>query len=77
LGTVSVRDHELVILSDGGQSLCRGPHVPTLYRSRGTLAPVQHVHPPPPATTMRMEVARQPPSVATITALMVCTRFSA
>ena len=73
LGTVFVRDDKLVGIRDGGRRVGRNQHVLALYRRCGRLTPAQQSSP-----SERHDYAHaQPPSVATITALMVCTRFSA
>ena len=46
LGTVSVRDYELVGVCDGRQRLRRSADVFTLYRGGGMLAPTQQCIPP-------------------------------
>ena len=73
LRPVAVRDHELVLERERGERLAGSPRVRALVLGRERLAsPEQRV----PAECDD-DAHRQLPSVATMTALIVCSRFSA
>ena len=73
LRSVAVGDHELMLERDGRKCLARGARVLTLVLGGESLAPTQQRV----ASECDDDAHRQCPNVATMTALIVCIRFSA
>ena len=73
LRAVAVRDHEVVLERDRGERLARGPRVgPLVLGGQRLAAPQERVAP-----ECDDDAHAQLASVATMTALIVCIRFSA